>query len=426
MRPRENSSRSGLVSIGLFLPYDGIPHAGGEYLLRHFEALEAAFQISAYAPGLPENVAAAGKVASVEATRRAVAGTGLLSGARLKPLRDLLKLVRGASLAVDVEHALKNDPDFLQRARSASVLEFQWTETASLARFLRRVNPKAVQVLIAHDVLAQRWSRASAAAPTLKAKVLFHLRAVFARRAERRAFTETDVVIVFSDKDRDEVLAIAPSAHVEVSPPSLVAAGMPDTARARVSLPQTLLFTGALNRDENHEALVWFLGSVWPAVQGRVATAEVVIAGAAPRPELADLVEHSPRVSLTGYVDDLGPFYAESTLFVVPLLRGAGVKFKTITAMLWGIPVVSTSVGAEGVGVSSHYLAVDDTATGFAEAIVAALGDQTRRDAVARTAFDWAHGEFGAELFTARLRRIYAAGTAARSASLSAGATTTP
>lgn len=426
MRPRENSSRSGLVSIGLFLPYDGIPHAGGEYLLRHFEALEAAFQISVYAPGLPENVAAAGKTASVTATRRAVAGTGALASDRLKPVRDLVKLVRGASLAVDVEHALKNDPEFLSRVRSAAVLEFQWTETASLARFLRRVNPEAVQVLIAHDVLAQRWSRASAAAPTLRSRVLFHLRAVFARRAERRAFTETDIVIVFSDKDRDEVLAIAPTAQVEVSPPSLVAAGMPQAARARENTPQTLLFTGALNRDENHEALVWFLGTVWPMVQERVPDAEVVIAGAAPRPELADLVERSPRVKLTGYVDDLGPFYAESTLFVVPLLRGAGVKFKTITAMLWGIPVVSTSVGAEGVGSPAHYLAVDDTATGFAEAIVAALGDQAQRDTVARTAFDWAHGEFGAELFTARLRRIYSAGTAASSASLSTGATTTP
>jgi glycosyltransferase involved in cell wall biosynthesis len=426
MRPRENSSRSGLVSIGLFLPYDGIPHAGGEYLLRHFEALEAAFQISAYAPGLPENVEAAGKTASVTASRRAVAGTGVLAGDRLKPLRDLVKLVRGASLAVDVEHALTHDPEFLARVRSSSVLEFQWTETASLARFLRRVNPEAVQVLIAHDVLAQRWSRASAAAPTLRSRVLYRLRAVFARRAERRAFTETDVVIVFSEKDRDEVLAIAPTAHVEVSPPSLVAAGMPQAARARVGAPRTLLFTGALNRDENHEALVWFLGSVWPAVQERVADAEVVIAGASPRPELADLVERNPRVRLTGYVDDLGPYYAESTLFVAPLLRGAGVKFKTITAMLWGIPVVSTSVGAEGVGSGSHYLAVDDTAPGFADAIVAALGDQARRDAVAATAFDWAHGEFGAELFTARLRRIYSAGTAARSASLSTGATTTP
>ena len=91
----------------------------------------------------------------------------------------------------------------------------------------------------------------------------------------------------------------------------------------------------------------------------------------------------------------------------MPLLNGAGVKFKTIDAMMWGIPAVTTSVGAEGIEGADLLHAVVDDPDAFADAVISALRGAGEDTAIAARA--WAVSVYGLDAFRDRLRGVYAA-----------------
>lgn len=395
-----------ILSLSLFLPHEGIAHAGGEYVLRHYRVLSKSAEVIAYAPGTAENIAAAELIDIPNVSAIAV-GDHERAGRGVRFLRNLLKAARGPSLPFDMTRRLAKDPAFLKEVAEADIIDFQWTESASMRRLIHRLNPTAPRILVCHDVLTQRWSRAAEGRRPLK-RIYYTLRKISAEAAERKIYSQVERVITFSEKDRAAILKLSPDAAVEVVPPSLVEPTMPSAAPLpgdSQRTPPAVLFTGALARPENHEAVMWLLDAVWPLVRQEETTAQLVIAGAGPTEDLvARAGREGPSVVLTGYVDSLDPYYREATVFVAPLLRGAGVKFKTIVAMLWGLPIVSTPIGAEGVGSPEHYVAITFDAEQFASSIVRALrGENTANIA----AFSWANETFGWQPFVTHLLEIY-------------------
>lgn len=108
-----------------------------------------------------------------------------------------------------------------------------------------------------------------------------------------------------------------------------------------------------------------------------------------------------------GYVDDLQGVYARSSACVIPLLHGAGVKFKAVEAIVAGVPTVSTSVGAEGIE-SRWFNSVTDDPTSFAEALSAVLAHQARAERHAAAAREEAAERYGERAFAQSVARIYA------------------
>src|SRR5690606_30536367 len=92
--------------------------------------------------------------------------------------------------------------------------------------------------------------------------------------------------------------------------------------------------------------------------------------------------------------------------FVAPLRSGAGVKFKTVDAMLRGVPIVTTGVGAEGIDAPELFGAVTDDADAFAEAVIASL--QEPDSALTTRAQQWAESVYGVAAFEKRVRGLYA------------------
>ncbi len=109
---------------------------------------------------------------------------------------------------------------------------------------------------------------------------------------------------------------------------------------------------------------------------------------------------------LTGYLESLEPSYAEASVFIAPLFTGAGVKFKTIDAMVRGVPVVATPVGAEGIGDADLFAGLTDDADEFAASVVGALA--ANGSARTRRAQQWAESRYGVTAFERRLRGLYA------------------
>lgn len=284
--------------------------------------------------------------------------------------------------------------------RGADVVDIQWLEFASLLPLVAVLNRRARTVVTLHDVLSQRFSRERASARTQRAQLRWTWAYWQARIVERVVLALADVVIVLSDKDRD----LVPGGRARVLLPPL-AADAPELKRS----PRTdrLLFVAAMYREENRDGLRWFLDQVWPLVLGDRPDATLDVAGARPGEDLTQLVDATRGVRLLGFVDDLEPLYAAASLVVAPLRRGAGVKFKVVDALVRGVPVVTTSVGAEGIGDRSWFAGVHDEPAEFAAAVNGVLscteGAERQADAV-RTA---ARETYGLEAFRAAVQHTY-------------------
>ena len=105
----------------------------------------------------------------------------------------------------------------------------------------------------------------------------------------------------------------------------------------------------------------------------------------------------------TGYVDDLNEHYRHATMAVSPMLQGAGVKFKTIVAMLWGLPIVATPVGAEGVDFEGGLTAITEDPEQFALAVISVLREPATHWDSAAAAQKWAMKHAGQDAFVRKV-----------------------
>jgi glycosyltransferase involved in cell wall biosynthesis len=135
----------------------------------------------------------------------------------------------------------------------------------------------------------------------------------------------------------------------------------------------------------NEDAVLHFADTILPRIRSAVPGTTFTVVGRNPT---ARLREHAARagITVTGTVDDVRPFIAEGSVYVVPLRAGGGTRLKIFEALAMARPVVSTTVGAEGLGLmpGRHYVAADEPAA-FADAVVALLRDESRRRALGGT-----------------------------------------
>lgn len=144
--------------------------------------------------------------------------------------------------------------------------------------------------------------------------------------------------------------------------------------------PPRLVFTGSMDWDANIDGVRYFLAQVWPQVLAAQPEARFVVVGRNPPPALLAAGRASRHVEFTGFVDDVRPYAHAAQAFVIPLLVGGGTRIKAFEAMAMGCPVVSTTVGMEGLDAEpgTHFLQHDDPAS-MAAAIVQLLADAPLR-----------------------------------------------
>jgi glycosyltransferase involved in cell wall biosynthesis len=135
-----------------------------------------------------------------------------------------------------------------------------------------------------------------------------------------------------------------------------------------------ICFLGGYRHTPNIDAVLWFVRDILPLLLAELPDLRFIVAGAHPGPEIQALARSN--VIVTGMVEDLGPMFDATRVFVCPLRAGAGVKGKLATAMSYGVPVVTTPVGAEGMDLKDGYDAlIAEDAESFAAACLRAYRD---------------------------------------------------
>lgn len=219
--------------------------------------------------------------------------------------------------------------------------------------------------------------------------------AVNLRRLEREVFTAADQVWVCSDEEAATLAAGG------VAKPVMVVPNGVDTERFRPGdippEPRRLLFFGKLDYFPNHDAVLYCLREILPRIRARMPEVELQVVGAGASPLLQEAIASAPGATLVGRVNDIVAAIAAATVVIVPLRAGGGTRLKILEAMAVARPVVSTTIGAEGLGMTDgEELCLADDPALFADRVVGLLRDPevaNRLGARGRTAvqerFDW-------------------------------------
>ena len=211
------------------------------------------------------------------------------------------------------------------------------------------------------------------------------------RRYATKTLARYDLLASVSDNDRD-VLKAATGKPIEVIPNGVATSTFAPQPH-RCEQP-SLVFTATLSHPPNSEGIVWFVRQVWPQLVATRPETSLVIVGRDPPPAVVALAS-DPRITVTGAVPDIAPFFRDAAVAIVPLLSGGGTRLKVLEAFAFARATVSTPMGAEGLRVESGtHLELAEDAESFAAATVALLDDPARRKALAAAGRDLAEREY--------------------------------
>lgn len=199
------------------------------------------------------------------------------------------------------------------------------------------------------------------------------------RRYEAKACGQASLIVAVSEEDRALLAADAPAARVRAVP-----TGVDTTYFAPGGAVQSadLVFTGSMDWYPNEDAILHFAEHILPRIRAEVPETRLTVVGRRPSARLRAATAGLP-IEVTGRVEDVRPYVARASVYVVPLRVGGGTRLKICEALAMGKPVVSTTIGAEGLPLvpGEHFIRSDDPAD-FAGAVVSLLRDPPRRRAL--------------------------------------------
>jgi glycosyltransferase involved in cell wall biosynthesis len=227
-----------------------------------------------------------------------------------------------------------------------------------------------------HDITCRIVRQFARSERNLFKKLYASLEARKIHSLEASVCSSAEAVAVCSAQDLEALREIAPSANMWIVPNVI------DTVKyapAPPSQDHTVLFVGAMDWLPNQDGAEFLVYDVMPRLRQLVPTANIVIAGRNPSEEMVRRFSVFPDVSFTGTVTDLRPYIARAAVCVAPLRIGSGTRLKILEAGAMAKPVVSTTLGAEGLDLRhGDEILLEDDPRQFAEAIALLLKEPQR------------------------------------------------
>lgn len=263
--------------------------------------------------------------------------------------------------------------------------------------------PQVPSVIFTHNVEAEIFRRQVAAARNPVSRFVWRDQTRKMERYEKETLARFDRVIAVSERDGKQFRERYGTGNVFPIPTGVDLDYY--AYHAPIGEPR-VVFTGSMDWPPNADGIEWFLREVWPAVEKGVPQASLKIIGREPPSRLVRMA-NGARVEFTGFVDDVRPHVRGATACVIPLLVGGGTRIKAYEAMAQGCPIVSTSIGMEGLPAEPgrHFL-LADRPDEFAKALVSLLRDRALGERLAGDARRFVEASFSSARVAAEFERI--------------------
>ncbi len=334
-----------------------------EYLARNYNVHAILFR----APGDPDPRPAipSGRIGRLDildlphhskATPARVARNALRAMRARPPLLD-----RFAGFERPLSHLLEG------RKYELAMLEHFWC-----APYVRQIRAHSQRVILDLHNIESSWHASLAVHQDVLRAAALKRFAGAAWRLERELLPQFDGILAASPQDAERVRALAGGARIAVYPNAL-----PEIAAPERLEREEIAFSGNLEYPPNIEAVKFFRDRIWPELRSRPGLKWKIVGK---NPEaIRSLVAGDPRIELTGPVEDAIAALASSQVAVVPVLSGSGTRVKILEAWAAATPVVSTSLGAEGLSDAGEHLVVADDPREFAAAVLRLLDSPYER-----------------------------------------------
>jgi len=172
--------------------------------------------------------------------------------------------------------------------------------------------------------------------------------------------------------------------------------------------PYSLIFVGSMKWLPNIDAVLWFCNEFWSKLKKVFPEVKLYVVGQKPSKEITELGKKDKDIIITGFVKDIRPYVAKSSLYIVPLRIGGGMRLKILEAMAMGKPVISTSIGAEGIeAVDEKDIIIADDVERFVEKIIELLKDKNYRRKIAQNGEKLVKEKYRWESIVKKLEKEY-------------------
>ena len=251
-------------------------------------------------------------------------------------------------------------------------------------------------ILFQHNVEAMIWKRHFEVQNNALKKTYLRGQWRKMERFEKETCRRFDAVIAVSAEDRDQMREEYGVNAVFEVPTGVDTEFFTPSGKENVD-PHNVVFTGSMDWLPNEDAIRYYTEQILPIVRRSIPNATLTVVGRNPYPSLLELSRQDPAIVVTGRVEDVRPYMERAAAYVVPLRIGGGTRLKIFEAMAMEKPIVSTTIGAEGLPVTDgRELRIADTPETFAASVVdlltkpeaaRKLGQEAAR--VVREKFGW-------------------------------------
>jgi sugar transferase (PEP-CTERM/EpsH1 system associated) len=265
----------------------------------------------------------------------------------------LRRLAMGSLRRMPLVQSFHYDPNFARTVReltSQEAYDIIHIEFPFLTPYLTAVSPqsRAKKILSMHNIESIRLARELRYSERNSRYLVIQWDRLFFASWEQQAIRQFDGITAVSAREAAWIQQHAPAMPVELAPNGVDTAYF---APARVSNPRpSVVFTGLMNHPPNVDAAVWFCQEILPELRRQYPGFCFDIVGRNPHPKVLGLGKRQ-GVHVTGEVAEIRPYLAAGSALVVPLRSGGGTRLKILEAMAMERPVISTSLGAEGLEV---------------------------------------------------------------------------
>lgn len=275
------------------------------------------------------------------------------------------------------------------------IVQVEWFEAGI---FLIR-NAKIPMILDTHDIMFKLVYRKYMNSKTIFQKIKNYVMYLMISKIELATLRKFDKIYTKSGADKQDLLDKDKGLSISVlsSPLKKKDVNSPEIPAATDHL--NLLFVGQMNRPLNIQAVLYFFENIFSLIKYEIPSVRLYIVGNKPPEVIKNLSRHDRALIVTGFVDQIQTYYEKATVFVAPILVGGGIIVKILDALTFGVPVVTTTYGNEGIRAKpGKEILIADTPKDFASCVIQLLNNPELRKKIAfngkrfvKENFNWGH-----------------------------------
>lgn len=267
--------------------------------------------------------------------------------------------------------------ELLVELNAYDVIHIEGIEMAPYIPAIKRLTDAKI-IYDAHNAEYALQKRIAEQATSLIRKRYSQIQAVRLNIWEAEVCRSCDHVLAVSERDADHLQQLNGGTPITVLPNAIdTSTYSAKTQPANIARP-AVVFTGKMDFRPNVDAVLWFANDILPLIHAERPEVQFVVVGKQPHIRLQPL-QGRDHITLTGFVDQVEPYIAAADVYIAPLRMGSGTRFKLLQAMAMQRPIVSTTVGAEGLTAShNQHLMIADNPSDFAQTVLNLLTDSEK------------------------------------------------